>query len=91
MNIAPDEKDKFGYRISKQNAAAAGQSGDWDKIFLLFFFHFFSAKLIFLFLPLVTLVSFYFPKNVFSIVEILNKLNKNDKSNFMDNSYDNDN
>ena len=62
------------------------------KYFYYFFFHFFSAKLIFLFLPLVTLVSFCFLKNVFSIVEILNKLNKNDnKSNFMDNSYDNDN
>ena len=24
MNIAPDEKDKFGYRIAKQNPASQG-------------------------------------------------------------------
>ena len=60
--------------------------------YIYFVFIFSLQNSIFLFLPFVTIVSFYFPKNVFSIVGILkNELNNNDNiSNFMDNGYDND-
>ena len=33
MNIAPDEKDKFGYRIAKPNPASQGAQSDNHRTF----------------------------------------------------------